>query len=133
MTILRLLTSACLFAVIIAGLDASDASQAQAQTVISVPFNSAVFAWDATPADATHSAATKHTVVCGAVQVDVPMPATSIPIRNVIPGPGVYSCSLFASNTFGRQTEPNVPFPQFEAGTTPWPPTNTRLEVSDAR
>lgn len=105
------------------------ASLAEAQTILKVPYNSARFAWDPGVVDATHSPADQHTVVCGAVSVDVPMPATSILVRDVVSAVGVYSCELYASNAFGRQAGPNVPFPQFEAGLEPASPLNPRLEV----
>lgn len=103
--------------------------ETHAQTVIQVPFDTAVFAWDLPAASPTASVATKHTIVCGAVTVDVPMPATSIPVRTVVPGIGTYSCSIYASNAFGRQAAANVPFAQFEAGLVPLAPANPRLEV----
>ncbi len=102
---------------------------AQAQTILKVPFGSARFAWDVQAASPDKSPADKHTIVCGAITHDVPMPTTSIAVRDVVPGTGVYSCSLYASNAFGRQVEPNVPFPQFEAGLEPASPLNPRLEV----
>lgn len=105
------------------------AGLADAQTVLKVPYNSARFAWTPGVADATHSPADKHTVVCGAVSVDVPMPATSILVQDVVSAVGVYSCELYASNAFGRQAGPNIAFPQFEAGLEPASPLNPRLEV----
>lgn len=103
--------------------------QAHAQDILKVPYNQAVFAWDAGAPAPDKSPADKHTIVCGSISVDVPMPATSIPVKDVVSATGVYSCSLFASNSFGRQLEPNVPFPQFEAGLEPASPLNPRLEV----
>ena len=114
-------------AVIIAALCADFA---QAQTILKVPFGSARFSWDVQAPSPTKSHADTHTIVCGTIAVDVPMPATSIAVRDVVPSTGVYSCSLFASNAFGRQVEPNVPFPQFEAGLEPASPLNLRLEIT---
>lgn len=105
------------------------ATYAHAQTILKVPFESASFAWDVPTSSPNKSPADKHTVVCGSVSVDVPMPATSIAVRDVLSATGVYSCSLYASNAFGRQSEPNVPFPQFEAGLEPASPLNPRLVV----
>lgn len=102
---------------------------AQAQTTLKVPLNQASFAWNAPTPGPTNSPADKHTIVCGTISVDVPMPATSKPVREVVPGVGTYTCSLYASNAFGRQVEPNVPFPTFEAGLIPLAATNPRLEV----
>lgn len=103
---------------------------AHAQTILKVPFGSARFAWDVPAASPDKSPADKHTIVCGSISVDVPMPVTSIAVKDVLSGTGVYSCSLYASNAFGRQVEPNVPFPQFEAGLEPASPLNPRLEVT---
>lgn len=100
-----------------------------AQTTLKVPFDQASFAWTVPPSGPTNSPADKHTIVCGTISVDVPMPATSKPVRDVVPVVGTYSCSLYASNSFGRQVEPNVPFPTFEAGLVPLAPINPRLEV----
>lgn len=102
---------------------------ASAQTTLKVPFNQASFSWTVPPSGPANSPADKHTIVCGTISVDVPMPATTKPVRDVIPGVGTYNCSLYASNSFGRQVEPNVPFPTFEAGLIPLAPTNPRLEV----
>lgn len=126
MLILRSLVNRLGCAVIIAALGVSPAL---AQTVLKVPYNSAVFSWTVPPASPTKSPADKHTIVCGAISKDVPMPATSIPVKDVVSAVGIYTCSLYASNAFGRQVEPNVPFPQFEAGLEPASPTNPRLEV----
>ena len=101
----------------------------EAQTPLKVPFGSAKLAWDAGVPDATHSAATKHVVTCGTVSVDVLMPTTSIPVKDVVPGPGTYDCTLYAENDFTRQTEPPRPFPQFQAGYGPNTGANLRLEV----
>lgn len=106
-----------------------DVTSSYAQTILNVPYGAAHFAWDIGGVDASHSAATKHTIVCGAVAVDVPMPATSIAVSSVIPGPGIYACELYASNAFGRQKDPNLPFPQFEAGYEPVAPSTLRIEV----
>jgi len=102
---------------------------AHAQTILKVPYNTAHFAWDAPTPGPNQSPADKHTIVCGSIIKDVQMPATSIPVKDVVSATGVHSCSLFASNAFGRQVEPNVPFPQFEAGLEPASPLNPRLEV----
>lgn len=104
-------------------------SFASAQISLKVPFDTASFRWDVPAPGPLNSPADKHTVVCGSISVDVPMPATSILVKNVVPGVGTYSCSLYASNSFGRQTAPNIPFPTFEAGLIPLAPTNPRLEV----
>lgn len=113
-------------AVIFAGLDAASS---HAQDILKVSYSQAAFHWDVPAPGPNQSPADKHTIVCGSVTKDVLMPATSIPVKEVVSATGVYSCSIFASNTFGRQVEPNVPFPQFEAGLEPASPLNPRLEV----
>lgn len=101
----------------------------QAQTVLKVPFGSGLFAWDVPAPDATHSLPDKHVIVCGSVTYEVPMPQTSVRIRDVVPGPGTYDCTIYSENAFSRQAEPNVPFPQFQAGNAPPAPVRQRLEV----
>lgn len=105
------------------------ATSVQAQTVIQVPLNSGYFVWDIPAPDVNHGAALKHTIVCGSISIDVPMPANSFKVKDVVPGPGTYSCTLYASNAMGRQVEPDVPFPTFDTGLLPMVPTNQRLEV----
>lgn len=113
---------------VLVSLMAASVVWAQA-TDLKVPFGSASFAWDVPAPDATHSPATKHVLTCGTVVVEVPMPTTSIPLKNVVPGPGHYVCTLYAENDYGRQTDPNVPFPVFDAGNRPNPPAQLRLEA----
>lgn len=96
---------------------------AHAQTLIKAPLASARLAWD------PGTGATKHVVICGDVTREVLMPDTSIAVREMVPGPGTYDCSIYAENTFARQTTPNVPFPQFQAGDPPTEPVRQRLEV----
>lgn len=100
-----------------------------AQTVLKVPFGSAQFAWDVPPSTAEQGVAVQHVLTCGVIVVKIPMPTTSIPVSSVVPGPGTYDCTLYAENEFGRQAEPNVPFPQFQAGNRPGPGTNLRIQV----
>jgi len=78
----------------------------------------AEFAWTI-PAHTAENAPTSHVVTCGAAVVTVPMPANSVPVRNVVAGPGSYTCTLYAQNAAGRQTAPDVPFPVFQSGYTP--------------
>lgn len=102
---------------------------AQAQSVLKVPLGTAKFAWDAGVPDATHSAATKHVVSCGSVTVDVPMPANSVAVKDLVPGPGTYDCTIYAVNDFDRQVEPDGAFPSFQAGNPPPKPISQRIEV----
>lgn len=97
-------------------------AMASAQAPLLVSHLDADFFWDAGVVDATHSAATEHVLTCGVSVVTVPMPNTSIPVRNVVPGPGIYSCTLYAQNSAGRQADPDVPFPQFQSGYVPGAP-----------
>lgn len=113
-----------LCSVVIAALSADPS---QAQTVIAVPFNSATLAWTVPPTDATHSAPTAHDITCGAVVVTVPMPGTSILVSAVVPGPGTYTCTVAARNSFGTSAAAN--FPGFEAGYPPLSPVNPVILV----
>lgn len=90
---------------------------AQAQLMVS--HLDANFSWSPGVVDATHDPATEHVLTCGAISQTVAMPNVSIPVRNVVPGPGSYTCTLYAQNSAGRQAEPDVPFPQFESGYVP--------------
>lgn len=100
---------------------------AQAQLMVS--HLDANFSWSPGVVDATHDPATEHVLTCGVSVVTVPMPNTSIPVRNVVPGPGIYSCTLYAQNSAGRQADPDVPFPQFQSGYIPGIP--FQLQVLD--
>ncbi len=102
---------------------------AQAQTLLSVPFGSAQFAWDAPVVDATHSAPTSYQITCGTTSVTITAPATSARIRDVVPGPGTYDCSISARNSFGSSPAPDPAFPSFVAGNPSGPATNLRLLV----
>lgn len=104
-------------------------SSAQAQTVIAVPFDTATLSWTVPAPDATHSAPSDHTVSCGANTATVPMPQTSILVSAVVPGPGTYTCTVYAQNVFGRHAGPDVSFPVFEAGFPPLAPTNAVIIV----
>lgn len=100
-----------------------------ADPAMPVPLHGTSFAWVTIPANAQHSAPTKHTIVCADITVEIEMPRLSYPIDQVIPGPGTYQCSVFASNEFSRQAEPNVPFPKFQAGLRPMAPGGTHLQL----
>lgn len=90
---------------------------AQAQLMVS--HLDANFSWSPGVVDATHGAATEHVLTCGAITNVVPMPNTSVAVRDVVPGPGTYTCTLYAQNSAGRQADPDVPFPLFESGYMP--------------
>lgn len=95
--------------------------EAPAQTQLLVSHLDAQFQWDLQPYT-EENAPESHVLTCGGVSVIAPMPATSIPVKDVVPGPGQYTCTLYAQNGGGRQVEPDVPFPIFESGYTPGQP-----------
>lgn len=97
----------------------ASAMAASAQSPLLVSHLDAQFQWDVGTVDATHDAPTEHVLTCGAITNIVPMPNTSIAVKDVVPGPGTYTCTLYAQNSAGRQAEPDVPFPQFESGYVP--------------
>lgn len=116
-----------LCAVIFAGLSVCLAPSADAQTVIAVPFDTATFQWSVPPPDATHTDPTSHLLTCGANTLSVPMPTTSALISAVVPGPGTFTCTVAAVNSFGSSAA--VAFPEFEAGYPPLSPTNPQIVV----
>jgi len=114
------------------GLSAYVPVNTNAQTVIAVPFTTATLTWTIPAPDATHSAAADHIVTCGANSVTVPMAATpnnSVLVSSVVPAPGVYNCTVYAQNVFGRQAEADAQFPGFEAGFPPLSPINPQIIV----
>ena len=105
------------------------ASVASAQTVIQVPYDAAQIVW-APPIDppADGAGITRwHAINCGAADIRIELPATSVQISTVAPMPGSYACTLLAVNKFGKSSP--APVPPFEAGHVPATPDNTRLEV----
>lgn len=99
------------------------------QTVLQVPYGKAAFHWDAPqdPPPAGVGVTRWYILNCGGADVRVDVPATSIAIKDVVSGPGSYSCTIKAVNTFG-QSEP-ASFPAFEAGHVPANVENVRIEV----
>lgn len=102
---------------------------AQAQTTLKVSLGSAKLAWDAGVPGPNETLATKHVITCGPLTTEVLMPAVTIPVKDVVPGPGTYDCTIYAVNDFDRQVDPDGAFPQFQAGNPPPKATNFRLEV----
>lgn len=102
-------------------------TSASAQTVIAVPFDTATFQWTVPAPDATHSAATSHLLTCGTASLSVAMPSNTALVKDVVVGPGTYTCTVKAVNAFGSTAE--VAFPQFQAGYLPLAPTNTQIVV----
>lgn len=100
-----------------------------AQTILKVPLSSAKLAWDAGVPGPGESVATKHVVTCGTVSKDVLMPTTSLAVKDIVPGPGTYNCTIYAVNDFDRQLDPDGSFPSFQAGNPPSKGSNFRLEV----
>mgnify|MGYP001610628326 CR=1 FL=1 len=101
------------------------ASPVYAQTVLRVSLATGQFAWDNPPG----TTATQNVITCGAVSVAVPMPANTIAVNAVVPGPGDYTCVLYAQNSFDKSPGPDPQFPPFTAGYVPPVPTALRLEV----
>lgn len=106
---------------------AAFASQAMAQTVIAVPFDTATFQWTIPAPDATHGAATSHLLTCGTASLSVAMPSNTALVKDVVSVPGTYNCTVKAVNDFGATAE--VSFPQFQAGYLPLAPTNPLIVV----
>lgn len=94
---------------------------ASAQTPLLVSHLGAEFHWDLQPFT-EENAPDSHVLTCDGSSVTVQMPATSIPIRDVVPGPGSYTCTLYAQNAAGRQVEPDALFPLFQSGYVPRAP-----------
>ena len=103
-------------------------ARGQVPNVISVDYNTATLSWDAgvggDPADMFHI----HCKVLAGADlpvVDVPAPATTIPIKSVITQTGKYECFVTASNTAGVSGASNLL--RFDAGRKPAPPKNLRI------
>lgn len=102
-------------------------SVAVAQTVISVPLQTGTLAWDAPVASSTSSLPTHYLITCGLTVTRVNAPATSIPVRDFIAGPGSYTCTIQAANGFGSSAAAAIP--AFAAGYAPNDITGVHLEV----
>jgi hypothetical protein len=100
-------------------------SLAFAQTTLKVAISTGQFAWD----NPVNTTATQNVVTCGSVSVVVPMPAATIAVSAVVPGPGTYTCTLYAENAFDKSAGPDPAFPVFQAGHIPPSPQSLRLEV----
>lgn len=118
-----LLVLACLLPL---GVAAQEGGQI---ATIAVPFESARFMWDVAPGDADRVGPSAHVITCGTYSKVVEMPATSVFVKDVVPGVGTYACTIYAVNRFGKSAAPDPQFPTFEAGTAALPPVNLRLEV----
>lgn len=102
-------------------------SVAVAQTVISVSLQTGTLAWDAPVASPTSSLPTHYLITCGPTVTRVNAPATAIPVRDFIAGPGSYTCTLQAVNGFGSSASTAIPV--FAAGYAPDDVVGIRLEV----
>lgn len=102
---------------------------AQAQTVLQVPYDQAVIAWEPPidPPPVGAGVTRWHAINCGAADLRIDLPATSIKVSAVAPAPGSYSCTMWAVNNFGKSAPVTVP--TFEAGYVPATPSNVRIEV----
>lgn len=104
-------------------------ADAQAQTVLQVPYDAAVIAWQspADPPPAGVGVTRWYLMNCGAGDLRIDLPASSVPVKTVAPKPGKYSCTLWAVNNFGKSLPATVP--AFDAGYLPATPDNVRIEV----
>ncbi len=107
------------------------ASAAQAQMMLQVNLDQAVFQWDYPGGGGTPDA---FVVWCGTVSgsytlqsAPVPFPTMSAPVTSVISDPGTYFCTVVAQNSFGA-SEPSNEI-SFEAGYAPRAPADFRLTV----
>lgn len=105
-----------------------------AQTVLQVPLDSASIKWDPAPPASPPTCTSNcigetrwYIMNCGAADIRIDMPATSVPVKTVAPAPGTYSCTMWAVNNFGRSGPATVP--QFESGYIPSTPNNVLIEV----
>lgn len=96
---------------------------AEAQTPIIVPYATANFLWDAPASGPTP---THYLLNCGGADVNIPAPATSKPVRDVVAGVGTYTCTLKAANEAGASNA--APFPVFTAVAPPNAPTNLQVQ-----
>lgn len=99
------------------------------EPVLSVPFDSARFMWDVAAGYAERFGPTAHVITCGEYTKRVEMPATSVPVQEVVPSTGSYQCSIYGVNSWGKSAEPDPQFPLFDAGLRPPAPVELRLEV----
>ena len=100
---------------------------AEAQTTVAVDLAKTALTWD--HADVTK--VVQFVVKCGTTsgvyslpEKLVAAPAMSIPIAEIIPGPGKFFCTVGARNQFGTTDGTEI---AFEAGTAPPAPTNLRI------
>lgn len=101
-----------------------------AQEVLKVPLGTAQFGWDVQMGDpGTGDDPTQHVITCGTHTLVVPMPANTAPVKDVVPGPGTYECTLYAENDFDRSPGPDPSFPSFTTGFGPKTPAVLRIEV----
>lgn len=106
------------------------ASPAWAQAVISVDIAKARLAW--TWAQGTGGAVTEFRVKCGpaagtytSTTVLADPGARSVPVQQVVSGPGAYFCVVTAANQFGESASSNeVPF---AAGNVPAAPSGLQI------
>ena len=97
--------------------------------MLQVPYDAAVIAWQspADPPPAGVGVTRWYLMNCGAGDLRIDLPASSVPVKTVAPKPGKYSCTLWAVNNFGKSLPATVP--AFDAGYLPATPDNVRIEV----
>lgn len=100
-----------------------------AQLTLQVPYDKANFHWDAPqdPPPASTGVTRWYVINCGGTGIRVDVPATSYPVKDAVPGPGTYTCTIVAVNNFGASAPVN--FPTFEAGFIPGSVPNPRIEI----
>lgn len=102
---------------------------AHAQTVLSVPYDSARFTWDPPPTPLPPGVGPIgwYLLNCGGADIRIDAPATSIAVSAVLSGPGSYTCTLKAASAFGVSNPSNAV--KFDTGYRPADVGNFRIEV----
>lgn len=108
-------------------------AEAQAPQTIIVPLSRAVLTWDnPTPTDGV-SYAERYVLTCTSsglvqpVEGSVSHPINTMPLVDVLPGTGIYDCTVRAENSAGVSPESNTL--HFGAGGPPDSVSNVRIEV----
>lgn len=104
------------------GLMVALITPALAQTAPQLAYDTATLAWDAPT-----TAPGWYLLNCGAADIRINAPATSVKVSTVLPVVGSYTCTLKAANAFGVSAPSNAV--TFEVGERPAPPANVRVEA----
>lgn len=100
---------------------------AEAQTSLAVPLDRAVLIWDQPAPGPNQALPSEYVVTCGTQVTRIPATQQQIAIRDAVPGPGSYTCTVYADSRFGRSGD--AVGPAFEAGYPPGDLVNVRIEV----